>query len=117
MEAGAAASARATRTVAEVLRARGLGTLLIDLLTLEEEAIDVKTRHIRFDIDLLSRRLVGAAKWLGSQRETASLPVGLFGASTGAAAALGLRRRDPREVFAVGAAAEGPIWPPGRFPK
>lgn len=89
------------RYVAEVLRARGLGTLLIDLLTLEEEAIDLKTRHLRFDIDLLSRRLVGAAKWLGSQRETASLPVGLFGASTGAAAALVCAAEIPEKMFAV----------------
>src|SRR5437764_1756190 len=70
------------RYVAQVLRDGGLGTLLIDLLTASEEAIDERTRHLRFDIDLLARRLVDAAQWL----DTSS--VGLFGPSTGGGASL-----------------------------
>src|SRR5256885_14187457 len=75
------------RTVAQFLRDGGLGTLLIDLLTLEEEAIDVRTRHLRFNIEMLADRLVGATKWLQKQSATSSLNVGLFGASTGGGAA------------------------------
>jgi putative phosphoribosyl transferase len=74
--------------VAEALHAGGLGTLLIDLLTQTEEAIDLRTRELRFDIDLLADRLVGATWWLAGEETTRALPVGLFGASTGAAAAL-----------------------------
>ena len=76
------------RQVAARLRQEGLGTLLLDLLTAEEDQVDRVTREHRFDIDLLAGRLAGAMTWLGARRETASLPVGLFGASTGAAAAL-----------------------------
>jgi putative phosphoribosyl transferase len=76
------------RFVAERLREAGLGTLLLDLLTADEEAVDARTGHLRFDISLLARRLVLTMDWLGRQRQTAALPVGLFGASTGAAAAL-----------------------------
>jgi len=76
------------RYVARVLRDAGLGTLLIDLLTAEEEAVDRYTAHLRFDIGLLAERLVGATDWLARQPATADLPVGYFGASTGAAAAL-----------------------------
>ena len=74
--------------VAGVLRGFDLGTLLFDLLTPEEEAVDIYTRHLRFDIGLLTRRLVAAAKWLKGQEETAYLNIGFFGSSTGAAAAL-----------------------------
>jgi dienelactone hydrolase len=76
------------RFVAEELRRGGLATLLIDLLTEEEEEEDRYTAQLRFDLDLLSERLVGAADWLLRNRQTAGLPLGLFGASTGAAAAL-----------------------------
>jgi dienelactone hydrolase len=76
------------RFVAEVIRKSNLGTLLFDLLTPEEESVDVHTRHLRFDIGLLARRLVAASNWLNSQAETKHLKVGFFGASTGAAAAL-----------------------------
>ena len=62
--------------------------LLIDLLTQTEEAVDLRTRELRFDIDLLADRLVGATWWLAGEETTRALPVGLFGASTGAAAAL-----------------------------
>lgn len=74
--------------VAQMLQNAGLGTLLFDLLTPEEEAIDVYTRHFRFDIGLLAKRLSAAARWLRTVRETGGLAVGFFGASTGAAAAL-----------------------------
>jgi putative phosphoribosyl transferase len=76
------------RYVAERLREAGLGTLLIDLLTEAEERIDAHTAHLRFNISLLADRLIGAIDWLGRDARTAALPVGLFGASTGAAAAL-----------------------------
>ena len=76
--------------VAEVLQDAGIATLLIDLLTEEEEEIDLQTRHLRFDIDLLARRLIGATDWLKQEQNLQSkdLSIGYFGASTGAAAAL-----------------------------
>jgi putative phosphoribosyl transferase len=76
------------RQVAESLRARGLATLLLDLLTGEEEAVDATTGHLRFDIGMLARRLGGAAGWLGAHQGTSDLPIGCFGASTGGGAAL-----------------------------
>jgi len=87
--------------VAEALRQAGLGTLLIDLLTLEEEALDAESMHLRFDIDLLANRLVGATDWLVHGRETADLPIGYFGASTGGGAALVAAARRPDRVGAV----------------
>jgi dienelactone hydrolase len=74
--------------VASELNARGLATLLFDLLTRYEERLDALTRHLRFDIALLSRRLTGTVDWAQSEASLQGLPVGLFGASTGAAAAL-----------------------------
>ncbi|MBK9153093.1 MAG: dienelactone hydrolase family protein [Chloracidobacterium sp.] len=74
--------------VAEVIRGHGVGTLLFDLLTREEEAIDLQTRHLRFDIGLLAKRLVSAARWLANKPETAHLKIGFFGSSTGGGAAL-----------------------------
>lgn len=74
--------------VARRLQERGLGTLLFDLLTREEEAIDVRTRHLRFDIALLADRLVHAARWASADKDQSGLKIGFFGASTGAAAAL-----------------------------
>jgi putative phosphoribosyl transferase len=76
------------RAVAEFLEARGFGTLLLDLLTREEEAIDVHTREYRFDIDRLGRRVVLATDWAQNRPDLKRLPIGSFGASTGAAAAL-----------------------------
>ncbi len=76
------------RFVAQRINARGLGTLLVDLLTAEEEARDEETREMRFDIGLLARRVAQVVAWAGRQEQTAALPIGLFGASTGAAAAL-----------------------------
>jgi pimeloyl-ACP methyl ester carboxylesterase len=74
--------------VAEELRDGGLATLLIDLLIPEEKEIDRRTRRIRFDIDRLAERVVGAMDWLADLSETEDLSIGLFGSSTGAAAAL-----------------------------
>ena len=76
------------RHVARLLNEARLATLLIDLLTPDEEAVDLRTAHLRFDIGLLARQLVGATDWLGQQPDTHHLRIGYFGASTGAAAAL-----------------------------
>jgi dienelactone hydrolase len=89
------------RFVAEQLRQGGLATLLLDLLTPEEEALDDYTRHLRFDIGLLAERLVGAIDWLTQEPATRGFPVGLFGASTGAAAALVAAAARPDAVEAV----------------
>jgi dienelactone hydrolase len=89
------------RYVAEELRLGGLGTLLMDLLTPAEEAIDERTRELRFDIPLLADRLVGAIRWLANEPGTRALPLGLFGASTGAAAALVAAAREPDRVSGV----------------
>ncbi len=89
------------RRVAADLQRAGLGTLLFDLLTDLEGAVDDRTRHLRFDIGLLARRVTGAVDWLGAQPTTACLPIGLFGASTGAAAALVAAARRPDAVAAV----------------
>ncbi len=74
--------------VARTLREAGLATLLFDLLTAEEEMIDQQTRHLRFAIDLLARRLANVTKWVMEKPELKPLRIGYFGASTGAAAAL-----------------------------
>jgi dienelactone hydrolase len=76
------------RYVARILNDANLATLLVDLLTPEEEAVDVRTAHLRFDIGLLAERLVGATDWLVQHPDTSQLRIGYFGASTGAAAAL-----------------------------
>ena len=75
------------RHVARVLNAAGLATVLIDLLTMDEEEIDLRTAHLRFDIELLAQRLIGATEYLGNDAHTRYLPIGYFGASTGTAAA------------------------------
>lgn len=89
------------RAVAQFLNEGGLATLLFDLLTAEENDIDLQTRRLRFDIGLLSRRLIGAVDWLGKQASVCDLQIGLFGASTGAAAALIAAARRPEAVAAV----------------
>jgi dienelactone hydrolase len=88
------------RQVAAKLNQAGLGTLLVDLLTPAEERLDVVTAEHRFDIDLLARRLVGVIDWL-DRGPAASTPIGLFGASTGAAAALVAAAERPEAVAAV----------------
>src|ERR687889_1003326 len=76
------------RYVAQVLNEAKLATLLVDLLTTDEEAVDLRTAHLRFDIGLLAGRLVGVTAWLTQYPDTHELRIGYFGASTGAAAAL-----------------------------
>lgn len=87
--------------VARTIRESGIGTLLFDLLTREEESIDMVTRHLRFDINLLARRLVDATGWLAAQEETRHLRPGYFGASTGGGAALVAAAELGEEVYAV----------------
>ena len=87
--------------IANVLNEGGLATLLFDLLTADEHEIDVQTRELRFDIDLLSERMTAVLDWLAEQASVAKLAVGLFGASTGAAAALNAAAARPDAVAAV----------------
>ncbi|HEV2721365.1 MAG TPA: dienelactone hydrolase family protein [Thermoanaerobaculia bacterium] len=89
------------RYVADVLRQSGLGTLLIDLLTRDEEAIDMRTAQLRFDIPMLADRLVGASAWMAKESETMRMKLGLFGASTGSGAALVAAARAPERIAAV----------------
>src|SRR5687767_9811937 len=89
------------RFVARQLAEAGLGTLLMDLLTPDEEAEDIRGARVRFDIDLLTARVVAAVDWAGQKRDTAGLPIGCFGASTGAAAALRAAAGRPEQVRAV----------------
>lgn len=89
------------RYVAQELGRGGLGTLLIDLLTPQEEAVDNRTAHLRFDIDLLAGRLAEAMEWMAHQPSTARLKAGLFGASTGGGAALVAAARLPERACAV----------------
>lgn len=89
------------RYVAGVLQQAGLATLLFDLLTADEERRDAVTAELRFDIPLLGRRLGAATDWVRARPETADLPVGYFGASTGAAAALIAAAERPGVVRAV----------------
>ena len=89
------------QAVAGYLRERGLATLLFDLLSAREEEVDRLTRQYRFDIPMLSRRLVSVVRWLGTRSELAGLGTGLFGSSTGAAAALIAAALAPEAVNAV----------------
>jgi dienelactone hydrolase len=89
------------RAVARVLQDAGLGTFLADLLTDEEETEDQWSAGFRFDIPLLADRLLGLLEWLAVTPATARLPRGLFGASTGAAAAIVAAARRPGDVFAI----------------
>jgi len=89
------------RMVAARLRERGFATLLMDLLTEQEEIVDARTRELRFDIELLAGRLTAAAAWVAEQPDVGRLPLGYFGASTGAAAALVAAARQPDRVAAV----------------
>jgi putative phosphoribosyl transferase len=89
------------RSVAGALEGIGLATLLMDLLTPGEEEAERFTRHLRFDIEFLADRVAAAMQWVSRQEETATLRLGLFGASTGAAAALVAAARDPERVAAV----------------
>src|SRR5262245_53227470 len=87
------------RTVARAFQQAGMGTLLFDLLTQEEEEEDALTRALRFDIGMLTRRLLGVTRWLGTQ--AVSRQAGYFGASTGAAAALRAAAEPAGDICAV----------------
>jgi dienelactone hydrolase len=89
------------RTVAAELNRHGHGTVLVDLLTTGEDRVDLASGHLRFDIVLLAGRLTGIVDWLSREPATATLPIGLFGASTGAAAALVAAADRPAVVWAV----------------
>jgi putative phosphoribosyl transferase len=89
------------RYVAQVLNEAKLATLLVDLLTPDEEAVDLRTAHLRFDIGLLAGRLVGVTDWLTQYPDARELRIGYFGASTGAAAALVAAAQRPDAVGAI----------------
>ncbi|QQZ39441.1 dienelactone hydrolase family protein [Pseudomonas sp. SK3(2021)] len=98
---GSGRSSPRNRYIAESLARRGLGSLLFDLLTETEQRLDNRTRELRFDIALLARRLIEVIDWIGRDLELQSLRIGLFGASTGAAAALLAAAARPDVVHAV----------------
>ncbi|HTC33011.1 MAG TPA: dienelactone hydrolase family protein [Bryobacteraceae bacterium] len=100
---GSGSSRRSPRNrhVAELLNEGGLATLLIDLLTEDEQEVDLQTAQLRFDIPFLADRLVVIAQWLSHQRQAADLKLGYFGASTGAGAALVAAAEIPERVHAV----------------
>lgn len=98
---GSSRNSPRNRFVAGVLQEAGLATLLFDLLTPKEEQIDSVSGHLRFDIDFLARRLMGAVDWTARNKDTQSLNIGCFGASTGAAAALVAAAERPQTVKAV----------------
>ncbi len=89
------------RHVADVLNQGGIATILVDLLTEQEEAVDIETSELRFDIGLLARRVMAISDWVGEQPPLRKLGLGYFGASTGAAAALVAAAERPTMVRAV----------------
>jgi putative phosphoribosyl transferase len=103
--------------VARTLNRAGLGTLLFDLLTAEEEALDVHTREHRFNISLLAERLLHATNWARQQEETLDLRIGYFGSSTGGAAALVAAAKLPQDVGAVVSRGGRPDLAGGALPK
>jgi dienelactone hydrolase len=98
---GSSRFSRRNRQVAEYLEARGFATLLLDLLTRQEEAVDDRTLEYRFDIPRLGHRVVAAVDWAGTHPDVRALPLCCFGASTGAAAALVAAAERPDRVQAV----------------
>ncbi|MBV8982926.1 MAG: dienelactone hydrolase family protein [Acidimicrobiia bacterium] len=103
--------------VAGVLNQAGCATVLADLLTDQEEQVDLHTRQLRFDIGLLARRVTATVDWLQSASETAELAVGLFGASTGAAAAIVAAAERPEAVRAVVSRGGRPDLAGGALPQ
>jgi putative phosphoribosyl transferase len=89
------------RLVAQRLQQAGIATLLFDLLTAQEEQLDIQTREHRFDIALLTRRLQDATTWAVAQPDLQNLPLGYFGASTGSAAAIIAAARLGKQIAAV----------------
>jgi dienelactone hydrolase len=98
---GSSRFSRRNRQVAEFLGDRGFATLLLDLLTAEEEAVDERTTEFRFDIPRLGPRVSAAADWAARRSDIGTLPIGCFGASTGAAAALIAAAERPATIAAV----------------
>jgi dienelactone hydrolase len=98
---GSSRFSKRNRAVAQTLEDGRFATLLLDLLTREEEAIDLRTREYRFDIDRLGQRVVAAIDWAGAESDVSTLPIACFGASTGAAAALIAAAERPDAVRAV----------------
>jgi pimeloyl-ACP methyl ester carboxylesterase len=98
---GSSRTSPRNRAVAEALERRGFATLLLDLLTIEEARLDQVSGSFRFDVPLLADRVVSALDWTHLFTLTKRLPIGLFGASTGAAAALVAAARDPQHVRAI----------------
>ena len=98
---GSSRFSRRNQFVARALERRNLATLLIDLLTPDEEVLDERTAHLRFNIPMLAARLVAIVDWLKRRPDTEDLPVGLFGASTGGGAALRAAAVRPADIAAV----------------
>jgi putative phosphoribosyl transferase len=100
---GSGSSRRSPRNryVADLLNESGLATLVMDLLTDDEQQVDLQTAHLRFDIPLLAKRLVSITQWLSEHPEAAGLKIGHFGASTGAGAALVAAAQCPHVIRAV----------------
>lgn len=98
---GSSRHSRRNRHVADVLNQGSIATILADLLTPEEERVDVQTAELRFDIAMLTDRLAGITNWIANDKELKRLRLGYFGASTGAAAALSAAARSPEAVGAV----------------
>jgi putative phosphoribosyl transferase len=98
---GSGRHSQRNRYVAKVLQEARLSTLLIDLLTTEEESVDMWTRHLRFNIQLLAERLSNTTDWVLKNSDIKNLRIGYFGASTGAGAALVAASERPRLVKAV----------------
>jgi dienelactone hydrolase len=98
---GSSRFSRRNRQVAEFLGAQGFATLLLDLLTPQEDAVDAVTAEYRFDIPRLGARVGAAAEWVRAHPDLRDLPIGCFGASTGAAAALIAAAEHPRAVAVV----------------
>ena len=105
------------RLVAQKLNDAGLATLLFDLLTRSEEAVDLRTAQLRFDISLLAERLVHATKWARENTITRNLRIGYFGASTGGAAALVAAAELPRDVGAIVSRGGRPDLAGGALPR
>jgi dienelactone hydrolase len=98
---GSSRFSRRNRSVAQILQGGGYATLLLDLLTRDEDLVDEQTREYRFDVDRLGNRVVAAIDWAAGHPSVAGLPIACFGASTGAAAALIAAAERPAGVRAV----------------
>jgi pimeloyl-ACP methyl ester carboxylesterase len=114
---GSSRFSQRNRSVAHALHEQGFATLLVDLLTREEEQVDVVTREFRFDIDRLGERVVAAIDWSTQDDQVGRLPIACFGASTGAAAALIAAAERPDAVRAVISRGGRPDLAADRLPR